>query len=335
MKAIFIIGGGISGLVTGIALRQHGIAVTVVEAGFYPRHKVCGEFLNGAGIDLLEALEIPLRKFAASVETISFHRGEKSSQTSALPNAGVAIPRFSFDKLLALNFEVLGGKLKCGTRYRAHSTPEGYVQATGRRLRRPAKWKWYGVKAHARNVRQKADLELHLVENGYIGLCRLDAHRSNICGLFRRPVANSERSADLLEHFTRPNSLRDRLAGAEWVEESIATVSGLPVPESDPPESFSVGDAFGMIPPFTGNGMSIAIELGMLGAGILKQYAEGNLSWGEAAEGYHRAGEELVRKRMFAANLSQKLLLSPICQRLFMATADRTNVWGRVFEATR
>src|ERR1035441_4912314 len=32
------------GLTLGIGLRQRGIPVTVLEAGHYPRHRVCGEF---------------------------------------------------------------------------------------------------------------------------------------------------------------------------------------------------------------------------------------------------------------------------------------------------
>ena len=76
-------------------------------------------------------------------------------------------------------------------------------------------------------------------------------------------------------------------------------------------------------------------ESGMLGASVLKQYAQGDLSWIEAIQAYQSASHDLLRKRMSAANFSQKLLLSPICQRLFMMTANGTDVWQRVFEATR
>ena len=42
MKAVTIIGGGLSGLCLGIGLRQRGVPVRIIEAGTYPRHKVCG-----------------------------------------------------------------------------------------------------------------------------------------------------------------------------------------------------------------------------------------------------------------------------------------------------
>ena len=51
-----IAGGGLAGLVLGIALRDREIPVVLHEAGRYPRHRVCGEFLSGNGPALLEAL---------------------------------------------------------------------------------------------------------------------------------------------------------------------------------------------------------------------------------------------------------------------------------------
>ena len=56
MKAITVIGGGLAGLTLGIGLRQCGVPVTIWEAGRYPRHRVCGEFISGNGQAVLERL---------------------------------------------------------------------------------------------------------------------------------------------------------------------------------------------------------------------------------------------------------------------------------------
>jgi 2-polyprenyl-6-methoxyphenol hydroxylase-like FAD-dependent oxidoreductase len=48
-RPITIVGGGLAGLTLGIGLRQRDVPVTLYEAGHYPRHRVCGEFISGRG----------------------------------------------------------------------------------------------------------------------------------------------------------------------------------------------------------------------------------------------------------------------------------------------
>ena len=60
MKKVTIIGGGIAGLSAGIALRQRGVPITVIESKEYPRHKVCGEFVSGRGLEVLSSIGIDM-----------------------------------------------------------------------------------------------------------------------------------------------------------------------------------------------------------------------------------------------------------------------------------
>ena len=57
-ETITIVGGGLAGLTLGIGLRQRGVAVTLWEAGRYPRHRVCGEFISGRGQSSLARLRL-------------------------------------------------------------------------------------------------------------------------------------------------------------------------------------------------------------------------------------------------------------------------------------
>jgi len=57
-REITIAGGGLAGLALGISLRRHDVPVTLLEAGNYPRHRVCGEFLCGVHDETLDALGI-------------------------------------------------------------------------------------------------------------------------------------------------------------------------------------------------------------------------------------------------------------------------------------
>ena len=61
-RLIEIIGGGLAGLSLGIALRRAGVPVALHEAGAYPRHRVCGEFiagLEGSTIERLGLVRLP------------------------------------------------------------------------------------------------------------------------------------------------------------------------------------------------------------------------------------------------------------------------------------
>src|SRR5688572_15234786 len=118
-KPITIIGGGLAGLSLGIGLRQRGVPVTIFEAGKYPRHRVCGEFISGRGQRSLERLGLRDKLIQAGThiaKTAAFLSG-KISWRKELPESALCISRFVLDNLLAEEFCKLGGELKSGSRW--------------------------------------------------------------------------------------------------------------------------------------------------------------------------------------------------------------------------
>ena len=105
---ITVVGGGLAGLTLGVALRQRGVPVTLYEAGSYPRHRVCGEFICGRGIDVLHTLGLyPKFVAAGAVEARSaaFCEEARRYRPKALPRVGLCLSRHAMDRLLAEEFQ--------------------------------------------------------------------------------------------------------------------------------------------------------------------------------------------------------------------------------------
>src|SRR5579859_7167742 len=103
-KTITIIGGGLAGLALGIDLRQRNVPVTIQEAGDYPRHRVCGEFISGSGQIVLERLCLlnHLQKAGAVyAHTVMFICGAAQSPVRRLAAPALCLSRYKMDALLA------------------------------------------------------------------------------------------------------------------------------------------------------------------------------------------------------------------------------------------
>ena len=266
-KSVQIVGGGLAGLTLGIGLRQCGVPATIYEAGSYPRHRVCGEFISGRGqqtLARLGLLELLDHAGAVSARTTAFFSADNSTAPRPLPSAAVCLSRFALDAALAKKFRELGGELLDGRRF-AGEFGEGIVRATGRRVQAGASGsRWFGLKIHARDVPLVADLEMHVSPQGYVGLCKINRGEVNVCGLFRKRADEGGETNNwrgLLRG--QPGSpLRQRLASAEFDENSFCAVAGISLrPQRAASRAgICVGDAITMIPPVTGNGMSMAFE---------------------------------------------------------------------------
>lgn len=344
-KPIRIIGGGLAGLTLGIALRRCGVPVTVMEASHYPRHRVCGEFICGLGNDVLVHLglqEVLSNAGARPAHTAMFQTAKAASPARPLPAAAISISRFVLDEALAAQFRKLGGELQQNCRWREQRFEEGTVRATGRRPRtsdQPDKqWRWFGLKIHARNVNLSADIEMHLAANGYVGVCRLPGNEANVCGLFhRRSRQHSLGGQPRQLLLGGENSvLRQRLAGAEFDEASFCSVAGLSLePVAARPDECCVGDALTMIPPVTGNGMSMAFESAALAAEPLVSYSESKSSWAEACTEIARRHRKAFSSRLAWAKWLHAFLFSNLFQLIDGSALRSELVWRTLFRHTR
>src|SRR5438270_11857207 len=93
-RSIEIIGGGLGGLALGLALRRADVPVTLFEAGDYPRHRVCGEFITGLAASTIERLGLGPALSGALLhrEVAWFHQGH-SVQIQPLPAPAFGLSR--------------------------------------------------------------------------------------------------------------------------------------------------------------------------------------------------------------------------------------------------
>jgi menaquinone-9 beta-reductase len=343
-KPIQIIGGGLAGLTLGIELRQKKIPATIYEAGHYPRHRVCGEFISGRGQATLMRLglrELLNRSGAVSAMTAAFFSTNRSTSSRPLPAAAICLSRCTFDNALAEKFRELGGELLEDKRVPTENIGEGIVRASGRRAKvKPAGARWFGLKIHARGVPLVADLELHFLPQGYVGLCKINGGEVNVCGLFRKRGDENGEFKNRRE-FLRglPGSpLRDRLVGAEFDEDSFCAIAGLSLrpQQAAARAEICVGDAITMIPPVTGNGMSMAFESAELAVAPIAAWSRGEISWHDARKNIARDCDAAFARRLAWAKWLQRLVLTPSLQNPLVALAARSDwFWRMAFEHTR
>ena len=343
-KSITIVGGGLAGLTLGIGLRRAGISVTVWEAGQYPRHRVCGEFINGRGQGVLDRLGLSegfKQAGARTGRTAAFFSEVARSPVRPLEPQALCLSRFEMDRLLAERFRAEGGDLRENSRWNGSQAVEAVVFANGRKVQPLEKgWRWFGLKIHARRVKLEADLEMHLCKAGYVGLCHLPEDKVNVCGLFRNRPGESvfaTQPAALLRG-SPDTPLHERLSDAVFDQDSFCSVAGLslrPQRATAQPQC-RLGDAMTMTPPVTGNGMSMAFEAAELAVPPLAAYARSELSWAEARQAIARACDAAFGSRLFWARWLEGLMFSPLVRSPAAALLGGSDwLWYLLFARTR
>jgi len=313
-----IAGGGLAGLSLGIALRSRGVPVRVVEAASYPRHRVCGEFISGIADAELDALGIrDLFAGAQRHSTTAWFDGERPMWSRPLPTPAYGLSRHFLDAALARRFTALGGELRCGERFEGKG--EGCVWAAGRAKEASG---WLGLKAHFDVLPLSADLEIHLQDRGYVGLTKVENGRVNVCGLFRRDEALG--GGEALIAATRDaglTTLAERLAEACPVGGSLKGVSHFSLGWQRPRDDgrITIGDSAAMIPPFTGNGMTMAFQSALAAVDSLGRWSAGATTWADAAAEIRTAHRRLFARRLGWARVLQSLLMHRLGRR-FAAT---------------
>jgi flavin-dependent dehydrogenase len=307
MREIEIIGGGLSGLSLGLSLRRREVPVRIIESGHYPRHKVCGEFVCGVSNAVLDDMGLTdVFSNARRHRDLKWWIGNDLVLQDKLPEEAIGLSRYRMDADLAKLFQSVGGNLVTAKRA-GKEDADGRVWAAGKRKRGG---RWIGLKVHARGLNLEG-LEMHVGRRGYLGLSGIEDGRVNCCGLFR--LNKEVDRKNILASYLKMNELDqlyEKFCHWDIDESSFSATAGFSLGAQQSQGAFCVGDASLLIPPFTGNGMSMAIESSWLATPWLEKFSRGELEWLDACSGYASSCDEYFGKRMRLAGGLHPLLFN-------------------------
>jgi 2-polyprenyl-6-methoxyphenol hydroxylase-like FAD-dependent oxidoreductase len=331
---IEIVGGGLAGLAAGLALRRAGVPVTLFEAGGYPRHRVCGEFIAGLDPRTAEQLGIgDVLSGALPHRTVAYHLRGRRLASLPLPATAWGISRHTLDARLAAAFARAGGDLRVHTRAPEAGAPPGRVFAAGRKRSGPL---WVGLKTHVRGMDLAADLEIHMGDRSYVGLSRVETGEVNVCGIFFRREVQARGPALLAAYLEASGlaSLARRIGDGQSDPSSFCvTAAALGDRRVAPAGTVRIGDACASIPPFTGNGLAMALQSAALAVAPLGAYSRGEAPWAECARAVARAQASRFDRRLLVSSLLHPFLLERRRQSWFAGLIGRNLLPFRAFYA--
>jgi flavin-dependent dehydrogenase len=290
---VLILGGGVAGCATSIALARKGRLVTLIEREPNPRHKVCGEFLSGEALEDLHALGIDVASLGAVPINYVRLAAARRAAEAPLPFPAASLTRKALDTALIAAAIAAGVRVERGRSVQALARTTSNIWqatlddgttyaastaflATGKHdLRGHSRPKdphqWVGFKMYYRlSAAQTADLaaasELTLYSGGYGGIQPVEDGITNFCCVVqRRYFAHAGlRWEGLLTKMQRDcPHLAMRLGGAEPLLDKPITITHIPygyIRSSTEDGLYCVGDQAAVIPSFTGDGISIALH---------------------------------------------------------------------------
>ncbi|MGZ5428276.1 MAG: NAD(P)/FAD-dependent oxidoreductase [Thermoanaerobaculia bacterium] len=360
---VAVIGGSLAGSAAACALARTGARVIVLEKARFPRDKVCGCFLSDEALPVLGRMGLGEELGRNEAETITHFRlvrRDGIAAESLLPKPAMSISRGRLDSLAAKAAEHAGARMRFSTTVLSleGDLQEGFrvkgldwelgaravVGAWGRYspldgrlgrtfIRRKPSLFGFGKMLAGSREHLAGRAVLHFFEGGYVGLSRVEGGLVNLAALATPRVAQSAH-----HDF---DSLLHRLCGESPA--LAADLEGLtPVPGppliSEPVylgrhgavagDVLCVGDAAGVIDPYTGTGMSLALLFGEAVAAPLAGFLAKALDADELRRAHLRRHREIAGRRFFLSRLFRPFFSGGVASRLVSPAAAPIARWA-------
>jgi flavin-dependent dehydrogenase len=348
---VVVVGAGPAGSSIALRLCRAGVGVVLLERKRFPRDKVCGEYLSPGALAALAELGVdhrvaslghPIRRVALSAfghgpVIMSLPAGgalalSRADLDSLLRDAAIAAGAEPVDGIfLDLRAEGAGWRVS----YRDSSgaarfcTARAVVGADGAwssvarsaglagDTRRAGRW---AVGGHVRSSEAQGDtLEMFVGTGGYYARNPLGGEHCNSMLVMPKPVADDARA----------DAIVDEVTGGRYRFEGASLVKRVAVgPLRYAPDSVAVpgvalaGDAAGMLDPFVGQGVAVALESSAsCAAGVIAHLAGAPAR--ETVGAIRDARRRIERPRRLLAGAVDLIVRTPLLRALALRRARR------------
>lgn len=352
IKDLVIIGAGPAGSLMAILAARSGLDTLLIERKSFPRYKVCGSCLNSVGISILDQIGAGhiVKEFGLPVDHLMLGLNKKQIRFN-LPQ-GVTIPRSLLDQELARlateagaqflsetqatlgqenessrSIKIISGGIHheiqakvvviasgLGTSAFGNETIFKPKVAKGSRIGTgcviPGNFPAYPIGCIA----------MAIGRYGYVGITPTVAGLTvaSACDatFLKQKNGPSESAIQILSEagFSLPDGIQE----SEWFGTLPITRRTRPVADT---RVFLIGDAAGYSEPFTGQGMSIAMQSAVALSPIVKQAAK---QWSsQMVSSWSVQYEKQVASRHWPASLVASILKNPMATRSVFAVAGK------------
>lgn len=362
-----VVGASLAGSAAALVLARSGARVVLVDKASFPRPKTCGELLSPDGVAALARLGLDGAVRAAGAATIrrfALVRPDGRRVAGRLPAPALSLSRERLDALVLDGARAAGALAHLGEAVVSveGSLARGFVVRTaartlearavlgawGRyspldgRLGRPffgSPAPLFGFKkflAGEAGRRLEDQVVLHVFRGGYLGLSLVEDGRVSL-GALARPEVAKEAHGDFDRLLVR---LGGECPGLAADLEGLAPEPG-PALVSEPVHLgrreavlggvLLAGDAAGVVDPYTGSGMALALRTGEAAGALLAEHAAGRVEAEALARSWESRWRDVTGSVYFFSRLFRPVLLGGLATRLVVpATAPLAGLAARL-----
>lgn len=345
-----VIGAGPAGALSTYLLARTGRRVLLVDKKRFPREKVCGGCLNARATSVLRSVRLgnlvadidaqPLERLFVHAEqriltlplTKSFSVGRSEldqALVEAAQKAGAMFLPETSAKIGALCgngstrlVELRGHDATWRVESAAVIAADGLTHSSLPGTTSVADGSMVGVGAvvHGDDTFRPGEVRMIVGDAGYVGMVRLSGDRLNMAAAVRSECLR-EGPAGAVERLLHAAGFKipPKLSEASWQGTPPLTRFAVSVADD---RLFVLGDATGYVEPFTGEGMTWALESATLLTPILLELLEGRLTPAAAANTWSRSLLQTQQRRQTWCRRVAWVLRTPWRRRTALSVAS-------------